>query len=126
MVGSKQYFLYETDALQTFVIQIDESNAEAMGAVNPSVGSTVLYGIPRNLKPRYARYVTASGLRSRLIPICSSIATSDDLPAQFTVGAPDTGGVSPAPENVFNIKTLSGEIFKVQVAIPDTGLTDGD
>lgn len=126
MVGSKQYFLYTTNAAQDFVIQIDESNAEAMGGVNPTVGSLILYGIPKNLKPRYARYVTASGARSRNIPICDETVISSALPATLTTNAADQGSVTPPAENIYRLKTLVGEVFANQSALPDTGLTDGD
>lgn len=126
VVGSKQYYLYTTDATTQFVIQIDESNSEAMGAANTPVGTLVLYGIPNNLRPRYARYVTASGLRSRNIPICDDTILSSALPATITTAAADEGTVTPGGENTFRLKTLVGEIFSNRTSIPDTGLTDGD
>lgn len=126
MVGSKQYFEYTTDSAQLFVIQIDESNAEAMGAVNPPVGANVRFGIPANLAVRYARYVTASGARSRNIPICDETVISSALPATLTTALPDEGSVTPAGENTFRLKSLVGEIFTNQTSLPDTGLTDGD
>jgi hypothetical protein len=105
---------------------MDESNAEAMGAANPTVGSVVRYSIPGNLKPRYARYVTASGARSRNIYICDETIVSSALPATLTTLAADEGSVTPTAENTFRLKSLIGEVFTNQTALPDTGLTDGD
>lgn len=126
MVGSKQYFEYTTDTAQLFVIQIDESNAEALGAINPPVGATVRYGIPANLEVRYARYVTASGARSRNIPVCDETVVSSALPATLTTSLADEGSVTPVAENTFRLKALVGEVFSNQTSLPDTGLTDGD
>lgn len=125
MVGSKQYYEYTTDAVQLFVIQIDESNALAMGALNPLVGATVRYGIPANIKPRYARYVTSSGARARNIPICDDTILSSGLPATITTAAADQGTVTPVAENTFRLKSLVGELFLNQTSLPDTGLVDG-
>lgn len=126
MVGSRQYFRYTTDAAVDFVISMDESNALAVGAaLNPYVGTVAIYGIPSNITPRYARYVTASGKRSRNIPICDDTVLSSALPNTLTTIGADDGEVTPVEENTFKLQALVGELFRVQTSDPDTGLTDG-
>lgn len=115
MAGSKKWFLYETDLDGTvFAIELDESNTELAGAgVDYPNGGGVLYSLPGNVKPRYARYASADTFTVRNCVLCA--------PAT----APNPTIADPVSGQTLNLVAVVAE----QVRVPrgeDTGLIDGD
>lgn len=114
MVGSRKFFTYTTDAGDSFALSADESNVElAGGGIDLTGGASLLYELPRNVKPRYARYRSADGLVIRKAYLC-------------TVGAvPTTPITDPSSGLSLDLSAIVAE----QVTFPtgvDTGLIDGD
>lgn len=121
MAGSIKWFEYEADGGETFGVRMDESNGEAVSNPDFTASSTAVYAIPRNLKPRRARYVSADGLRVRSIVVCTAGTTTGDLPA--TIAALIEGSATPV---TLQLATFEGEKFRAIPKAEDTGLTDGD
>ena len=114
MSGSIKNFVYTTDAGDDFVIRADESNTEAAGgAVDLAAGASTLYGLPRNVTPRYARYGNAAGTITRKCILC-------------TVGAtPTTPIIDSVSGESLDLLAIVGEYARVNNGT-DTGLLDGD
>lgn len=115
MAGSKKWFVYTTSYDGTsFAIELDESNTElAGGAIDFPNGGTVVYALPSNVKPRYARYVSADTLTVRNCVICDPAATVNP-----TIADPVSG----------QTLTLVATVAE-QIRLPrgeDTGLIDSD
>lgn len=126
MAGSLKYFRYVTDTGFPFGVLMDEDWGEVVSNADVAAASTEgLYGIPKNLKPRYAVYRSPSGRVVRNIVVCDSAATTLDLPPIIVIAA-DTGEVSEggAADNTLNLFSLVGERFRVIIGL-DTGLNDG-
>jgi hypothetical protein len=70
MAGSRFNFLYTTDAGVKYWISMDKSNALAVG--NVTYDGSVPDSVPRNIKPRYARFRSNDGLHSIKVPIGTS------------------------------------------------------
>lgn len=114
MSGSIKNFVYTTDEGDDFVLRADESNVEAAGgAVDLANGTSTLYGMPKGLKPRYARYVNAAGTISRKCYLCTEAATPT---------TPIIDAVSAESLNLVKIYSEERTFFIGE----DTGLTDGD
>lgn len=114
MAGSKKVFRYTTDGGTDFGLLADESNTElAGGAVDLTGGTSTLNMLPKNIKPRYGRYVSADGLVVRKCYFCTAAAT------------PTTPIVDPVSGLSLNLKTYVAEQVTYLVG-EDTGLLDGD
>jgi hypothetical protein len=121
MAGSIKWFEYTTNDADTFAIKMDESNGEAVGNTDYTAASTAVFALPRNIKPRTARYVSADTLYTRLIPVTSNTASAGTLPA--TITAEISGSATPITLALANFK---GEEFTAIPRAEDTGILDGD
>lgn len=114
MAGSSKSFIYTTDAGDDFVVQRDESNTEsAGGAVDLTGGASLLYGIPVNVEPRYARYRNAAGTITRNCVLCTADAT------------PTTPIIDQVSGESLELVEIVGEKRTFYTGT-DTGLIDGD
>lgn len=114
MAGSIKAFKYTTDAGDDFVVYADESNTEAAGgAVDLPAGASTLYGLPRNVTPRYARYGNAAGTIVRKCILCTAGAT------------PTTPIVDAVSAESLDLLAIVGERARINNGT-DTGLLDGD
>lgn len=122
MAGSLKWFQYTTDNGDDFGIYMDESNGEVVGNADfaPLVSDSVIYALPRNVKPRTALYRSIDGKVSRRIPVTDPAASIATLAPSFTVAAID-GNAS----QQLNLTLFRGEEVKRIVGF-DTGLDDGD
>lgn len=114
MAGSMKWLSYTTNAGDTFAVFADESNAEAAGtAVDVTGGASTLYALPRNIKPRYARYSDATNtiVRKAIISLVAGVPTTPIIDALTGISLTLTG--------------IVGEQQRV-VRGDDTGLIDGD
>ena len=145
MAGSRKWFLYESDHEIKFAVQLDESNAEAMGFEHYSSGIMgqskleapyTITPVPTNLEMRYCN---AKGLfqdsvtgntvtltKRLIIPTLAKlvdflkVAGGRVLPAQTVVynGVPQ--------QVVFHITSTIGEIWKNLPTNYDSYQDDGD
>lgn len=121
MAGSIKWFEYTTNDSDTFAIKMDESNGEAVGNTDYTSASTAVFALPRNIKPRMARYVSADTNYSRSIPVTSNTASAGTLPA--TISAEISGSATPV---TLALASFTGEQFTAIPRAEDTGLLDGD
>ncbi len=121
MAGSIKWFEYTTDDGDAFAIKMDESNGEAVGNADYTALSTAVFALPRNVKARMARYVSADTLYTRLIPVTDAAASAGTLPA--TITAEVSGSATPV---TLTLATFIGERFTALPRAEDTGLLDGD
>lgn len=120
MAGSLKWFLYTADSGTQYAVYRDESNLEAVnGAVGdyPDTGGTVTAGLPNNLKPRYASYVSATNTVRRNV-ICLTAAIFNALAPGATI-TDQTSGLT------LTLVSKTGEKSRLPRG-QDTGLTDGD
>lgn len=120
MAGSLKWFEYTDDEGSTWAVQMDESNGEAIGNTDYTETSTAKMQLPRNCKPRYARYVDAVGNIARNIIVTAANASTGSLPA--TIEVIDALGATVT----LILKQFVGERMTKIPAAADTGLTDGD
>ncbi len=114
MAGSIKNFIYTTDEGDTFILRADESNVEAAGgAVDLTGGTSALYGMPKGLKPRYARYRNAAGTIARNCYLCTEAAT------------PTTPIIDQVSGESLDLVKIYSEERTFFIGV-DTGLTDGD
>lgn len=122
MAGSLKWFEYETGSGDKFGIYMDESNGELVG--NPDYAAlaseSIIYALPRNVKPRTALYRSIDGKVSRRIPVSDPAASVATLPVSITVAAVDGN-----PSYQLNLTLFKGEEIR-RLAAFDTGLDDGD
>lgn len=120
MAGSLKWFIYTADSGTQFCVYRDESNLEAVnGAVGdyPDTGSTVVNGLPSNMKMRTAAYTSANAQVRRVIP-CLTAAIYNALAPGATITDQSSG-------LTLTLVSKQGE----RVRLPkgqDTGLTDTD
>lgn len=120
MAGSLKYFQYETDEGDTFYIQMDESNGEAVGNQDVATDPTNFrYAIPRNIRPRRARYRSIDGRYSREIPVSTS-AILAAVGATITVQDGNGGTIE------LSLVARIGELTRYLPIAADTGIDDGD
>lgn len=120
MAGSNKWFVYTTDTGADYALQLDESNTEAVngGTQDFLNDSTLVYALPRNVKPRYALYENAAGTR-QIKCIALTTAIYNGIPATVpTIPDPISGGT-------LTLKRIRPEIIKLPFGT-DTGQTDGD
>lgn len=122
MAGSKKYFVYTTNAGTDFALLADESNTEALngGTQDYADGVSIIYELPKNLKPRRIIYGNAAGTR-RITCYALTEAIFDGAVAgvpSITDPIAGTGSL-----------TIVDVIPEIRKRIPisiDTGLNDGD
>ena len=145
MAGSQKWFVYESDHGIKFAVQMDESNAEAMGfehygsaqmAASQLPAPYTITPVPTNLEMRYANCIAkftdsvTGGLvtksKSFLIPTIDTLksflstAGGRILPAQSVIH----NGIS--QNVVFHIISTVGEKWKNLPTSYDTYQDDGD
>lgn len=120
MAGSLKWFEYTDDEGDTWAVEMDESNGEAVGNSDYTTSSTATMMLPRNCKPRYARYVDAAGKIARNIIVTAAGANAGSVPA--TISIVDALGATVE----LILKQFVGEQMTRIPAAIDTGLTDGD
>lgn len=120
MAGSIKDFSYTTGEGDTFYIRMDESNGELVGnvdlAADPAAGA---YALPKNIKPRAARYRSLDGLYTRRI-VCSTEVVLTNAPATIDIADGNGGTVQ------LLLAGRDGEKSKWIPRAADTGITDGD
>lgn len=121
MAGSIKYFVYTADAGGDWAVKRDESNTEAVNAGiqdMPDANGVAQFELPRNIKPRYARYSNVNNTVSRKIIILTP-----------TIAAGLASGVPTIADSVsgqtLTLREVVGE-RKVNPMGIDTGLNDGD
>lgn len=114
MAGSLKWFSYTTDDGANFAILADESNAELAGTgVDLGGGTSALYGIPKTITPRYARYADAT----RTIVRKAIISVSGTNPT--------TPIIDPSSGASLELVAIVAESRRFASGV-DTGITDGD
>jgi hypothetical protein len=119
MAGSMKWFVYTTDAGDDFALWRDESNLEVVNAGTQDMPDTptVTYSLPRNVKPRLARFASADGLVTRNI-VCLTSTIFDGLGAGSSY-------TDPVSTKTLTLTAKVGESIRLPVGV-DSGLTDGD
>ncbi len=122
MAGSLKFFVYTDSFGQDWALWRDESNTEAVNAGTqdyaPGTPASVRYVLPRNVKPRYLRYVSTDGLVTRKV-VALTEAILSGAPASVPTFVDSVSG------KTMEFKEAVGERIVVPYA-GDTGLTDGD
>jgi hypothetical protein len=117
MPGSLKYFVYTCDEInggESFAIKLDESNTIAVnGSDGDYTGSpSLLYEIPRNLRPRVANYINAIRRISIVI-----LDPATEVPS--TIPDPVVSG-----DGTMSLLSIRGERLRRPIAA-DTGQDDG-
>jgi hypothetical protein len=122
MAGSLKWFKYTTDAGDDFGIFMDESNGELVGNTDFAAADndTIVYALPRNVRPRTALYRDSTGRVNRRIVVTDPEATISTLTSSFVVPAQDNN-----PAATMQLQSFRGEEVRRLVSV-DTGLDDGD
>lgn len=122
MAGSLKWFKYTTGNGDDFALLMDESNGETVGNTDFGIGDdgTLVYAMPRNIRPRTALYRSTDGVVSRRIPVTSPTATIDTLPGTFQIPAADGN-----PQRTMQLQSFRGEEVRRLFAV-DTAQDDGD
>lgn len=119
-MGSLKWFIYVTDAGDSFAILLDESNTES---VNGNQGdytenSSVKYSLPRNVRPRKAVYESLDG-RIRKEIVCLTRQIYGEVPSEKKQIEEQHRGTT------LHLRSLKGERVRLPYHV-DTGLNDGD
>jgi hypothetical protein len=125
MAGSIKWFEYTTDNSTVFAIQLDESNVEALvaaageaaGEADYTSSSTVIFGLPRNVKPRTVSFANSANTVRREI-VAPTLAIYNGVAGGATI----TDAVSGL---TLTFVSKKGERISVPRA-DDTGLNDTD
>lgn len=117
MAGSIKWFVYTTDAGDDFGVRMDESNGELVGNIDVGATGAPSYALPKNIRPRVARYRSLDGNYQRNI-VVSTVAQLDTLAATITINV--IGGTV----DLVLSRTV-GEVTE-RIVGTDTGLNDGD
>lgn len=122
MAGSKKYFVYTTDAGEDFALLADESNTEAVngGTQDYADGVSIIYTLPRNVRPRYLVYGNVAGTRKIRCYALTPTIFSGAPAAVPTIDDPITDGAT------LNLVAVEPERIKRLPIALDTGLDDGD
>ena len=122
MAGSKKYFVYTTDAGTDFALLADESNTEALngGTQDYADGVSILYELPRNVRPR--RVIYANAAKTRKI---TCYALTETIFDGAVAGVPTITDPIAGTGSLSIVSIRPEEIKRIPISI-DTGLTDGD
>lgn len=126
MAGSIKAFEYYTDVAKKFIVQMDESNGEAVGNIdfnNVTINPVnELPGLPSGVFPRTVRYQSDDGRIARQIIISEkNLLTS--LPVTIQSYFPQNATVVTVV--TLRLTSVIGERLKAYTG-NDTGLNDGD
>lgn len=125
MAGSRDWFIYTSDTGQRFVVNLDESNAEAAGFPHFQLNNVAeqLPTLPANMDMRfvYAYNTATPDIRRRFyVPTLAALTT---FLQTRQIGAQTYPGTAPTP---WTISTYRGERRRKLPVVLDTGLNDGD
>lgn len=122
MAGSRKWFVYETNAGETFALNVDESNSEAVNGTAGDYGAatTIQNALPRNITPRAAVYVSPDGNRSIRCYVLDPDTYNTVLADQPTIDDPLQTG------QTLTLSRLEPETLTILPIALDTGLNDGD
>lgn len=116
MAGSLSYQVYKSDNGVSYAILCDLSNALALNAsASASPGTLPPTTLPRNITPRYALFVDASGKIRRKVPLLTAA----------DVGALVAGKTFTPPEESVGVTLtyVRGETIRIPHLV-DTGRTN--
>lgn len=118
MAGSRRWFTYTDETNQAWAIERDETLTEAVNgeATLPEPGSDTL---PRAIQPRYLRYNSATGTRSKSVVLLDNTAAAL-LAAPPIISVNDGDGLIS-----LYLTSYQGERRRITTST-DTGLDDGD
>jgi len=122
MAGSRKWFVYTTNAAETFALNIDESNGEAVNGATGDYGAAtaIQNALPRNITPRAAVYTSADGNRSIRCYVLDPTTYNTIIADQPTIDDPLQTG------NTLTLSRLEPETLTILPIAVDTGLNDGD
>ena len=126
MAGSRKWHVYTTDANNSFAIQLDESNTEAVMAGVTGLGdftdtTAITQAVPRNISPRCVYYANAARTREIKCVVLTQAQYNDIVAGTSvqTITDPIEGTAT------LTLVRANGEKFTLPFA-QDTGLIDGD
>lgn len=121
MAGSLKWFIYTTDAGETFALKGDESNIEAvMGTAGDYLATTTVQNaLPKNVKVRRAFYSNGDRSRTISIPVLTQAAYNTIVADHPTITDPIAGSGS------LTLIRKTPEMISLPFNV-DTGLNDGD
>jgi len=120
MAGSNKWFIYTTDTGADYALKLDESNTEEVNSSSQDFlnDATVIYALPRNVKPRYAVYENAAGTRQiKCVALTTTIYNAVPS-AKLTI-------VDPIDSGTLTLVRIRPETITLPFG-KDTGLQDGD
>ena len=125
MAGSRKWMIYVADDGTEYAVQIDESNAEALGFQDITADNVTTLPLPKGYKMRSVSVQDPVSGARRELPVGTAVA-SVTIAAAVGILLPllNASGLATAL-TLFNTLYTSGE----RVARPrafDTGLLDGD
>lgn len=122
MAGSKKYFVYTADDGTDFALLADESNTEALNGSTQDYadGVTVIWELPRNLKPRRVIYGNAAGTRR-----ITCYALTETIFDGAVAGVPTITDPIAGTGTLSIVQIMPETRKRIPISI-DTGLTDGD
>jgi hypothetical protein len=122
MAGSKKYFVYTANDGTDFALLADESNTEALnaGTQDYADGVSVIWELPRNLRPRYVEYANAAKTRK-----IRCYALTEEVFDGAVAGVPTITDPIAGTGTLSIVKVEPERRKRLPIAI-DTGLTDGD
>lgn len=121
MAGSKKYFVYTCDDGTEFALLADESNTEAVngGTQDYADGVSIIYELPRNIKPRKLVYANIQGTRKISCYALNQATFTGAVIAVRTIADPIQAGT------LSLVDTVPEERKRIPIAA-DTGINDGD
>lgn len=122
MAGSKKYFVYTDDSGGEWALLADESNTEAVNAGQQDYadGVSIIYELPKNLRPRYALYANAAKTRK-----IKCYALTQSIYSGIPAGVPSITDPIAGTGDLELVKLEPERLRRLPIAL-DTGLTDGD
>jgi hypothetical protein len=121
MAGSKKYFVYTTDNGTDFALLADESNTEAVngGTQDYANGVSIIFELPRNLRPRRLIYANVARTRKITCYALTQAIFAGATTAVLTIADPIQAGT------LSLIDAIPEERKRIPIAA-DSGLDDGD
>lgn len=134
MTGSIKWFRYQTDSGAIFAFRHDESNIENIqeAALTDLMDFTAVdatsiqFGVPRNLKMRYAVYRGDDGLSTKRIVVPSQEMKTAFDTLNFTLVSQSFTETLDGVSVTFTFDRLVNEKLSPRPRADDTGKQDGD
>lgn len=123
MAGSRDWFVYTSDSGQSYLVNLDESNAEAAAFPHFGAGTPKFPPAPKGMTMRFihCRSRTADS-RTRRFYVPTVAVLNNLLTAGFITAPAYPGSAAEA----WDITTYNGETRRNLAIVTDTGLNDGD